>query len=232
VNLKKFLTEIEELRLHELRYSAKMNTFLNQVSSDGTKDPLKSGDWDMRVEIVLPADMAAHAGLLGNGVVRDSDKQFCTNCTCCLSEHTPLCLVKVVTDTTVGALAAAYDMHPDLFLALNSGRDPAACSSGRSLRNASSLTRQFLFQGGGAHRQKFLQLLPLFQTRQQRFQHQQDRCRHLCGGLRREKNTTNDLAIRRSASAALFGLQPPSLCHLQPQQAEPNKRNRTTSPIW
>ena len=134
VNLKKCLEEIEELRVHGLRYSAKMDTFLNQVSSNGTKAPLTSGDRDMHVDMVLPADMAAHVGLLGHGGVRDSKKQFCTNCTCCLSErHTPLCLVKVEEDTTVGALAAAHDMHPDLFLAMNTGRDPAGMFPGQEL---------------------------------------------------------------------------------------------------
>jgi hypothetical protein len=44
----------------------------------------------MHVDMVLPADMAAHVSLLGEGGVRDSKKEFCTNCMCCLSErHSP-----------------------------------------------------------------------------------------------------------------------------------------------
>ena len=106
------------LQQHGLRYSAKHDTFLNQVLPDGTKAPLESGDRDVRVEVVVPADMAAHVGLLGHGGIRDSKKQFCTNCTCCMSErHTPLCLIRLYADMSVASLAAAHDMHPDLFLA-------------------------------------------------------------------------------------------------------------------
>jgi hypothetical protein len=133
-NLTRCLKEIQDLVKFGLRYTAEHDTFLNQVAPDGTKASLKSGDRDVRVDMVLPADMAAHVGLLGHGGVRDSKKQFCTNCTCCLSErHTPLHLVQVDADTTVGALAAAHDMHPDLFLALNTGRDPAGMFPGEEL---------------------------------------------------------------------------------------------------
>jgi hypothetical protein len=133
-NLKRVLEEIEDLRVHGLRYSAKHDTFLNQVSADGTKAPLESGDRDVSVEAFLPADMAAHVGLLGHGGIRDSKKQFCTNCTCCMSErHTPLRLTRVDADTSVGSLAEAHDMHPDLFLAINTGTDPAGIFPGEEL---------------------------------------------------------------------------------------------------
>ena len=51
--------------MHGLRYSAEHDTFLNQVGNDGVKAPLKSGDRDVGLDWVLPADMAAHIGLFG-----------------------------------------------------------------------------------------------------------------------------------------------------------------------
>ena len=133
-NLKRVIQEIEDLRVHGLRYSAKYDTFLNQVSANGTKAPLGSGDRDVSVESFLPADMAAHVGLLGHGGIRDSKKQFCTNCTCCTSErHTPLRLIRVDADASVGLLADAHDVHPELFLAVNTGRDAAGIFPGQEL---------------------------------------------------------------------------------------------------
>jgi hypothetical protein len=133
-NLKRVIQEIEDLRVHGLRYSAKYDTFLNQVSANGTKAPLGIGDRDVSVESFLPADMAAHVGLLGHGGIRDSKKQFCTNCTCCTSDrHTPLRLIRVDADASVGSLADAHDMHPELFLAINTGRDAAGMFPGQEL---------------------------------------------------------------------------------------------------
>ena len=133
-NLMRVFKELKDLLVHGLRYSAKHDTFLNQVLPDGTKAPLESGDRDVRVEVVVPADMAAHVGLLGHGGIRDSKKQFCTNCTCCMSErHTPLCLIRLDADMSVASLAAAHDMHPDLFLAMNTGRDPSGMFPGQEL---------------------------------------------------------------------------------------------------
>jgi hypothetical protein len=133
-NLVRVIKELQDLQQHGLRYSAKHDTFLNQAAPDGTKAPLESGDRDVHMEVVVPADMAAHVGLLGHGGIRDSKKQFCTNCTCCMSErHTPLCLIRVDTDTSVAALAAEHDMSPDLFLAMNTGRDSSGMFPGQEL---------------------------------------------------------------------------------------------------
>ena len=41
-NLKRVIQEIEDLRVHGLRYSAKHDTFLNKVSANGTKAHLES----------------------------------------------------------------------------------------------------------------------------------------------------------------------------------------------
>ncbi len=60
--------------MHGLRYSAKHDTFLNQVLTNGTKAPLGSGDQDVSVDTFLPSDMAAHVGLLGHWGIRDSKK--------------------------------------------------------------------------------------------------------------------------------------------------------------
>ena len=47
--------------------------------------------------------------------------------------HTPLRLTRVDADTSVGSLAKAHDMHPDLFLAINTGTDPAGMFPGEEL---------------------------------------------------------------------------------------------------
>ncbi len=82
-NFIQIIEELEDLREHGLRYTAKKDTFLKQVDRNRTKEPLKAGDQDVIVDLVLPADMAAHVGLLGQGGIRDSNQHFCTNCTCC-----------------------------------------------------------------------------------------------------------------------------------------------------
>ncbi len=125
-NFDRIIEELEELQAHVLRYTAEKDTFLKQVARDGTKEPLKRNDWDIAVELILPSDMAAHVGLLGHGGIRESNQHhdFCTNCTCCKSQrHTPLCLTRVDADVTVGELAEAHGMPPNLLLAMNTGRD-------------------------------------------------------------------------------------------------------------
>jgi hypothetical protein len=124
-NMLQVLKEIEDLRVHGLRYSAEHDTFLNQVGQGGVKAPLKSGDRNVGLDMVLPADMAAHIGLFGHGGTRDSNKHFCTHCTCHMSErHMPHCLVRVQNDSSVQKLADSHGMSTDLFLALNTGKDP------------------------------------------------------------------------------------------------------------
>jgi hypothetical protein len=125
-NFSQILEELEDVREHGLRYTATEDTFLKQVDRNGTKAPLKSGDRDVAVELVLPSDMAAHVGLLGHGGIRDSNQHFCTNCTCCKTQrHTPLRLMRVDADVTVGELAEAHGMPTNLLLAMNTGRDPS-----------------------------------------------------------------------------------------------------------
>jgi hypothetical protein len=95
-NLRRIIEEIEDIHLHCLLYMAAGDTFLNQVGSNGEKEPLKCWDRDIQVDWVLPADMAAHVGLLGHGGIRDSDEHFCTHCKCLKSDrHRPLCLFRV-----------------------------------------------------------------------------------------------------------------------------------------
>ena len=72
-NLRRIIDEIEEIHQHGLRYTAATDTFLNQVKPKGENAPLESGDRDVQVDMVLPADMAAHIGLRGQGGIRDSD---------------------------------------------------------------------------------------------------------------------------------------------------------------
>ena len=81
-NMMRILAEIQDLRVHGLRYSAEHDTFLNQVGENGVKAPLKSGDRDVGLDWVLPADTAAHIGLFRHGGTQDSNKHFCTHCTC------------------------------------------------------------------------------------------------------------------------------------------------------
>jgi hypothetical protein len=128
-NLRRIIDEIEEIHQHGLRYTAATDTFLNQVKPKGEKAPLESGDRDVQLDMVLPADMAAHIGLMGQGGIRDSDEQFCTHCGCLKSDrHRPLCLVRVEAEATVEELAAAHCMLTDDFLAMNTGRDPSGMS--------------------------------------------------------------------------------------------------------
>jgi hypothetical protein len=47
--------------------------------------------------------------------------------------HTPLRLVRVDADATVASLAEASGMHPALFLAMNTGKDPAGMFPGQEL---------------------------------------------------------------------------------------------------
>ena len=90
-NMMRIFAEIEELLVNGLHYSAEHDTFLNQVGENGDKSPMKSGDQDVGLDWVMPADMAAHIGLFGHGGTRDSNKHFCTHCTCHMSErHKPL----------------------------------------------------------------------------------------------------------------------------------------------
>jgi len=158
-NLKRVIQEIEDLRVHGLLYSAKDDTFLNQVSANGTKAPLGSGDRDVSVETFLPADMAAHVGLLGHGGIRDSKKQFCTNCTCCTSErHTPLRLIRVDAMPPWVCSPMLMICTPSSSWQSTLGGMLLACSLVKSFRSASSLTGQCRFQGGASHRTPSLQL--------------------------------------------------------------------------
>lgn len=96
------------------------------MRADGSLEPVVpgSGDKHTNVEIYLPADMAAHIALDGQGGTRDKKKHFCTNCECHLKHrHKPLQLIRVAEQTTVEALASEHDMSVTLLWALNTGRD-------------------------------------------------------------------------------------------------------------
>ena len=83
-----------------------------------------SGDRHCNVEFYLPADMAGHIALEGQGGTRDKRKHFCTHCECHLKHrHMPFQLIRVLNDTTVGDLALAHDMPVSLLWAVNAGRD-------------------------------------------------------------------------------------------------------------
>ncbi len=74
-------------------------------------------------------DTAAQVGLLGHGGIRDSDVCTCvhfgTHCECLESDrHRPLCLVRVEADAAAEELAAVHSVRTDLFLAMDTGRDP------------------------------------------------------------------------------------------------------------
>ena len=93
----------------------------------GVLEPVKPGSGDKHCDVVLflPADMAAHIALDGQGGTRDTRKQFCTHCDCYLKHrHMPFILTRVETDTTVSELATQHEMPVNLFWALNAGMDP------------------------------------------------------------------------------------------------------------
>ncbi len=48
------IAELEDLLVHDLHYTEEKDTFLMQVAHDWSKAPLKAGDWDVAVELVLP----------------------------------------------------------------------------------------------------------------------------------------------------------------------------------
>ena len=93
---------------------------------NGTLAPLNegSGDKHINVDIYVPADMAAHIALEGQGGTRDKHKHFCTHCNCKLKHrHRPFELIKVEADTTVAKLASELDMPVSLLWAVNAGVD-------------------------------------------------------------------------------------------------------------
>ena len=84
----------------------------------------RSRDRHCNVEIYLPADMAGHIALEGQGGTRDKRKHFCTLCECHLKHsHMPFQLIRVQSNTTACDLALAHDMSVSLLWVVNAGRD-------------------------------------------------------------------------------------------------------------
>ncbi len=64
-NFLQIITELEDLLVHGLCYTAEKDTFLQQVGRDWTKVPLKAGDWDVAGESTKQ-DMDQNAVIGGN----------------------------------------------------------------------------------------------------------------------------------------------------------------------
>ena len=122
-NLERVLQDMEDVRVRGLRYSAEHDSYLGQ----NPDDPLKDGDWNVAVDFFMPADMCALFGLFGHGGGRDPQKCFCTHCNCKMDDrHRPFSLVRLESDSTVGAVCRQYGMKAHTFWALNAGNDPTA----------------------------------------------------------------------------------------------------------
>ena len=123
-NMTRVVEEVKHILDHGLRYTASLNTFLGQVDNDGTKAAMQDGDRDIKINLVIPADMSAHFSIFGHGGLRDSNKEFCTHCHCKLSQRqTPFILSKVPDACTVAELAKQHDMKVSTFWLLNAGFD-------------------------------------------------------------------------------------------------------------
>ena len=134
-NIEPILEEADHLERHGLRYNAELKTYLGQVANDGSKAEKKEGDRDVRVQVVMPADMAAHVGLFGCGGTRD--KHFCSHCHCHTKERSkPFHLIKVDEDTTMGDIATQHNTPIDILWALNAHHDPTGMFPDEELTEA------------------------------------------------------------------------------------------------
>jgi hypothetical protein len=96
------------------------------MQPDGTLAPVQegSGDRHVNVSLFMPADMAGHIALEGQGGTRDKKKHFCTHCYChSKHRHMPFQLIRVQTNTSVGQLASEHDTPVSLLWAVNTGHD-------------------------------------------------------------------------------------------------------------
>lgn len=134
-NIEPILEEIDHLEQYGLRYNAQLKTYMGQVGKDGSKAEKKEGDRDVKVRVVMPADMAAHVGLFGCGGTRD--KHFCSHCHCHTKERgKPFHLIRVDEDTTMGQIATKHDTPIDILWALNAHHDPTGMFPDEELTEA------------------------------------------------------------------------------------------------
>jgi hypothetical protein len=109
------------VRARGLRYCAREDTFVGQDPDA----PLESGDRNVAVEFLMPADMCSHFGLFGHGGGRDPTKCFCTHRKCCMDQrHTLFQLVRLPSSATVGEVAKAHCIKVETLWMLNAGFDP------------------------------------------------------------------------------------------------------------
>ena len=100
------IAEVKEILNNGLRYTASLNTILRQVEAEGTKAAIQGCDMDIKINLVIPADMSTRASIFGHGGLRDSKKEFCTKCHCkLLQRQMPFVLSKVPEACTVAELA-------------------------------------------------------------------------------------------------------------------------------
>ena len=71
-NIEPILEEADHLERYGLRYNAELKTYMGQVGKDGSMAEMQEGNRDVKVQVVIPADMAAHVGLLGCGAMRQA----------------------------------------------------------------------------------------------------------------------------------------------------------------
>ena len=134
-NIEPILEEIDHLEQYGLRYNAQLKTYMGQVGKDGSKAEKKEGDRDVKVRVVMPADMAAHVGLFGCGGTRD--KHFCSHCHCHTKERgKQFHLIRVDEDTTMGQIATQHDTPIDILWALNAHHDPTGMFPDEELTEA------------------------------------------------------------------------------------------------
>ena len=120
-NLGKVMEEIQDVLDRGLRYCAKADTFVGQDPGA----PMESGDRNVAVDFVVPADMCSHFGIFGHGGTRDPTKCFCTHCKCRMDQrHTLFQLVRLPSPSTVGEVAKAHSIKVETLWMLNAGFDP------------------------------------------------------------------------------------------------------------
>ena len=121
-NLEDIFRDINHLEKHGVRYCKEKDTFVNQVGPNGERAAKQPGDRDLKIRCILPADMAAHAGLFGQGGTHD--KRFCPHCSCHTDQrHAPFKVIRTEEAATVEDLAKKHTMHASTLWMLNAGRD-------------------------------------------------------------------------------------------------------------
>jgi hypothetical protein len=152
-NMTEFLKECNCLAGHGIVFNKPEQTFLGQLEvfgklSDDEKLAEESAARSkkrfhpVRINLWVPADMAAQCALIGHGC---GGHHYCAHCNAHEEErHLPYKLILVDEDISLQALAKKHDMHARTLYAINAGKDHKGVQNltREGLRNSTAMDRE------------------------------------------------------------------------------------------